>query len=200
MKSWPRELNSGRERGPKIQTEAPPEVARRAGMHTRPRAVVVVSRGPDTHRLDRRPGSTQPRGTASPLRCLSGGARTLRGSDLHSEQTHGAKSALGSAPSARACRCSASISRPARRCADPPAHVAMTMQSLLSPAADMPPDWLWAAMSQKQRSPRLVIYWRGHIFSNFMERYSSTSCQPRACILFLNSSRSRRRRPATVWR
>ncbi len=35
---------------------------------------------------------------------------------------------------------------PARRCADPPAHVAMTMQSLLSPAADMPPHWLWAAM------------------------------------------------------
>src|SRR5437773_9553329 len=102
MKSWPRELNSGRERGPKIQTEAPPEVARRTGMHTRPRAVVVVSRGPDTHRLDRRPGSTQPRGTASPLRCLSGGARTLRGSDLHSEQTHGGTSAVGSAPSARA--------------------------------------------------------------------------------------------------
>jgi len=46
----------------------------------------------------------------SPLRCLSGGARTLRGSDLHSEQTHGGTSALGSAPSARACRCSASIS------------------------------------------------------------------------------------------
>src|SRR5437867_3172062 len=31
MKSWPRELNSGRERGPKIQTEAPPEVAHRLG-------------------------------------------------------------------------------------------------------------------------------------------------------------------------
>jgi hypothetical protein len=36
---------------------------------------------------------------------------------------------------------------PARRCADPPAHVAMTMQSPLSPAADMPPDWLWAAIA-----------------------------------------------------
>jgi hypothetical protein len=35
---------------------------------------------------------------------------------------------------------------PARRCADPPAHVAMTMQSPPSPAADMPPHWLWAAM------------------------------------------------------
>jgi hypothetical protein len=33
-----------------------------------------------------------------------------------------------------------------RGCADPPAHVAMTMQSPLSPAADMPPHWLWAAM------------------------------------------------------
>jgi hypothetical protein len=30
------------------------------------------------------------------------------------------------------------------------AHVAMTMQSLLSPAADMPPHWLWAAMCQTE--------------------------------------------------
>jgi hypothetical protein len=38
MKSWPRELNSGRQRGPKIQTEAPPEVARRTRQTTGRRA------------------------------------------------------------------------------------------------------------------------------------------------------------------
>jgi hypothetical protein len=31
-----------------------------------------------------------------------------------------------------------------------PHNVAMTMQSPLSPAADMPPHWLWAAMCQKR--------------------------------------------------
>jgi hypothetical protein len=30
-----------------------------------------------------------------------------------------------------------------------------------------------------------LIYWRGHIFSNFTEPPPSTGCQPRACILFL---------------
>jgi hypothetical protein len=33
-----------------------------------------------------------------------------------------------------------------------PAHVAMTMQSPLSPAADMPPDELWTAMCHKPTS------------------------------------------------
>jgi hypothetical protein len=36
--------------------------------------------------------------------------------------------------------------RPTRLCADAAANVAMTMRSPLSPAADMPPHWLWAAM------------------------------------------------------
>jgi hypothetical protein len=40
--------------------------------------------------------------------------------------------------------------RPARLCADPRAHLAMTMQTLLSPAADMLPHWLWAAMCQQR--------------------------------------------------
>jgi hypothetical protein len=31
----------------------------------------------------------------------------------------------------------------------------MTMQSPLLPAADMPPDWLWAAMCQNRTSPQL---------------------------------------------
>jgi hypothetical protein len=42
-----------------------------------PRAVGRCSGGPDTCRRDRRPGESKP-GQAWPLRCLSGGARTLR--------------------------------------------------------------------------------------------------------------------------
>jgi hypothetical protein len=58
-------------------------------------------------------------------------------------KTHGAKSAVGSAPQ----RQGLTLQRLdlGLQLGDP-ANVAMTMQSLLLPAADMPPDWLWAAM------------------------------------------------------
>jgi hypothetical protein len=54
---------------------------------------------------------------------------------------------------------------PARRCADPPAHVAMTMQSLLSPAADMPSDWLWAAMCCRLCCKTILSMWARNIDS-----------------------------------
>jgi hypothetical protein len=33
----------------------------------------------------------------------------------------------------------------------------MTMQSLLSPTADMPPHWVWAAMCHKRHQPAYSI-------------------------------------------
>ena len=57
------------------------------------------------------------------------------------------------APGPAACSASIPTSSAAIR-ADPPAHVAVTMQSLLSPAADMTPLWHWAAMCQELKSSR----------------------------------------------
>jgi hypothetical protein len=73
-------------------------------------------------------------------------ARSRRAAIFTLSKTHGAKSAVAPRPAPGPDAAAPRTRPPARRCADPPAHVAMTMQSLLSPAADVPPDWLWAAM------------------------------------------------------
>jgi hypothetical protein len=83
---------------------------------------------------------------------------------------------------------------PVRRCSDPPAHVAMTMQSLLSPAADMLPHWLWAAMcanSERSKEPLYSITssaraerWsqcKLHRKANTTE-FARSACRARSCL------------------
>jgi hypothetical protein len=69
-------------------------------------------------------------------------------------KTHGAKSAVGSAPQRKGLTLQRiDLGLQLGDALTLPHNVAMTMQRPLSPAADMPPDWLWAAMCARFRHP-----------------------------------------------